>query len=237
LSVKNVSKGTIQPASAATCQIAGGSCSTTQTCCSGSSCDTSVNTCLLNIPTNLSAIASCGSDHATDITFSWSAVPGATSYILYDSYGLPSYYSQTTTSTSITLKFAGVGTVKWYVESRTVGYNNVIVTSNPDSNHTVTTIDCFDPCITKQSNGKYLIGGACGGVTGATLYQCTGKGTSTSSQTCTFGCQVNSGAVDTCKTTDCPYSCISTKLCISGNDLRGVSGYTCPSGSICCKSI
>jgi hypothetical protein len=36
------------------------------------------------------------------------------------------------------------------------------------------------------------------------LYQCSGTGYATSSQVCTYGCQVNSGTVDTCKSAPAP---------------------------------
>ena len=92
------------------------------------------------------------------------------------------------------------------------------------------------PC-SKTINGKYVVGGVC---SGSTLYTCNGSGGSTGSKTCTYGCQVNSGTYDTCKpapTPNCPYSCKSSSLCISANDLQTVPGYTCGSGTVCCKAV
>ena len=53
-------------------------------------------------------------------------------------------------------------------------------------------------CSVKQSNGKYLIGGACG-VDGKTLCQCSGIGTVKSSQVCSKNCHVNANTYDTCQ--------------------------------------
>ena len=98
------------------------------------------------------------------------------------------------------------------------------------------------PC-TKTINGKYVVGGVC---SGSYLYTCNGSGGSTGSKFCTYGCQVNSGTYDTCKsaptvtpapTPNCPFSCIASNACISANDLQPVSGYRCGSGTVCCKAL
>jgi len=60
------------------------------------------------------------------------------------------------------------------------------------------------PCGMRQSNGKYLIGGACGSAykdTGRAgwLYTCDGAGGVTNMNDCGgYGCRVNSGKQDTC---------------------------------------
>ena len=56
------------------------------------------------------------------------------------------------------------------------------------------------PCA-KTINGKYVVGGVC---SGSTLYTCNGSGGSTGSKTCTYGCQVNAGTYDTCKSAPAP---------------------------------
>jgi hypothetical protein len=53
-------------------------------------------------------------------------------------------------------------------------------------------------CAVKQSNGKYLVGGACG-IDSKTLCQCSGTGTTKSNQVCINGCKVNSNTYDTCR--------------------------------------
>ncbi len=87
-----------------------------------------------------------------------------------------------------------------------------------------------NPCVAKQSNGKYLVGEACGGSvedngTKGTLYDCSGTGYAVTGKTqvCTDGCQVNKNAPDACITCaslggSCSYSgCSANHKAIAGD--------------------
>ena len=73
-----------------------------------------------------------------------------------------------------------------------------------------------NPC-SKMISGKYVIGGVC---SGNTLYTCNGKGGSTGSKVCTYGCKVNSGTYDTCKSAPAP---TATPTPCTSNSLRCTS--------------
>ena len=107
------------------------------------------------------------------------------------------------------------------------------------------------PC-SKTINGKYVVGGVC---SGSTLYTCNGSGGSTGSKTCTYGCQVNPGTYDTCKTAPAPTptptakpTCNATPAnctacAASPSNACGVAGgsktctYTTYNGSTNCNAI
>jgi hypothetical protein len=113
-----------------------------------------------------------------------------------------------------------------------------------DTSNPCKTISAGSPCTVLQSNGKYLVGGAC---SGSTLYTCNGTGGSTGSTTCAYGCQVNSGAADTCKAAPTPTpiatpvsNCTEghTQCVNSGSYIKCISGawsskYVCSTGTSC----